>query len=904
MGNINFSVSEEPLTPYPTVEAMDVIANRHETFDPNALTPESITSVSITSQPSTGTVHVNDDGTIFYNLVGTDSTASGSDSFTFRAVIGGVDNDCTVAVNIVEALQLTPFTQGKFFIFPQDGNADFITLKNEDYREWYVSHNSTLDAAAIATAHGGGTVEGDVTIDFLIANHPTYGGSSGAALAPSLLTELLRERNNGNFHRKVFLERGGDYYDNINDEFGVQGLSGVYPAIVSSYGTGARPIVQPLKLSTGQGGFALHEGCFHDGIDPTASKFDVQNAGPCIAFNRTHFRNRQQGAIVDIPKLTIYNSTIRDTTQTAPDTLPEWNTSIKSNKISGMYIALGKDTLLSQNFLIQNGWGGDGYNEDLLYDADGGDGGPFPIQPPNYYNHNFYCQYSGLGLTARGNISTRAASQGLQLRAGDFAEYNFHFQNPHSMTMRGAGGTGPDGQSTGNGAPVWCFRNMGTQGSERPRNVSESESLFGSMGKSLEVGAPQCAAAYNMALHVNDPNDAGDTYTGNDYGCTVGSDANGQTAVWNYNVVYRWNEGSQKHGEEANSADLNTTTLGTATIQLYADAVLSETPGTSTITDLQDHYRTLEDYRGLAKHAYDWFAAKVESAGRTGWAPAAARVSAGTIKFQPNTGGRADPTRADCVLNWLTTNMDDYAGAVSSLVDSVDTQGHTINFAFEHAAEYDTFDLGTGGAAYVHGNVIDISGTLSGTGTIGTSTCGTLKIPGYAGSDLTIAVTGGIIANEGSITGGTDISIGPEAYVIDAATYYNKGYMLLAKEGQTCTIGAGQTLEVKGHGLGAFDGTAGGTATLTMNAAATLKFTAVDGEFGIIKEFGTGILADATAANVASVVNLNSCDIEIDATGMAAGTYTVLNVDTLNGTVGTVTGGSIAKVGNTLEITV
>lgn len=899
MGNINFSVSETPISPYPTVESMDVIANRHETFDPNLLTTDTITSVSIVSQPSTGTVHINDDGTIFYNLVGTDSTASGNDSFTFRAVIGGENNDCTVAVNIVEALQLTPFTQGKFFIFPQDNTTgDFITLKGEGYREWYVSPTGTTKAA-ISAANGGATVD----IDFLIANYPTYGGSSGTAIHSDNLTELLRERNNGNFHRRVYLERGGDYSDHISDEFGVQGISGVYPAIVSAYGTGDRPIITPLRLSAGQGGFAIHEGCFHDGIGATDPKFDLNDPGPCIAFNKSHFRNRQQGSIQDVPKLTIYNSTIRDTTQTAPDTLPEWNTSIKSNKISGMYIAKGLDTLLSQNFLIQNGWGGDGYNEDLLYDADGGDGGPFPIQPPNYFNHNFYCQYSGLGLTVRGNISTRAASQGLQLRAGDFAEYNFHFQNPHSMTMRGAAGTGPDSQSTGNGAPVFCFRNIGTQASNRPRNVTEGESNFGNMDRSLEVNAPQCAVAYNMALHTNDPNDETDTYTGSDYGCIVGSDVNGHTAVWDYNVVYRWNEGNQDYGENPNSADLNTTTLDTATVQLYADSVLSETPGTSTITDLQDHYRTLQDYRGLAKHAYDWFADKVESAGRTGWKRAADRVSADTIKFQPNTGGRADPTRADCVLNWLTTNMDDYAGAVSTLVDSVDTQGHEINFAFEHATEYNNFDLGTGGAAYVHGNVIDITGTLSGTGTIGTSTCGCLYIDGYAGSDLTIAVTGGLVANKGSITGGTDVSIGPELYEIGAADYYNKGYMLLAQGGESCTIGAGKTLEVKGHGIGAFDGTSG-TATLTMNAAATLSFTAVDGEFGIIKEFGTGVLADAAAPVVTSVVNLNGCDIDIDATGVAAGDYTVLDVDTLNGSVGTVTGGSIAKVGNTLVITV
>ncbi len=115
--------------------------------------------------------------------------------------------------------------------------------------------------------------------------------------------------------------------------------------------------------------------------------------------------------------------------------------------------------------------------------------------------------------------------------------------------------------------------------------------------------------------------------------------------------------------------------------------------------------------------------------------------------------------------------------------------------------------------------------------------------------------------------------------------------MLLTTTGESCTISSGKTLEVKGHGIASFDGPSG-TATLTLASGSDLLFTPVDGEMGVIRERQSGLFGDVAPA-LTSVVVITNTTVTIDVTGLASGTYDLIDVDTLTGSpTPTITGGS------------
>ena len=85
----------------------------------------------------------------------------------------------------------------------------------------------------------------------------------------------------------------------------------------------------------------------------------------------------------------------------------------------GMFVSHTADFLLEENFFDHNGW-----NEDFV-DAQ-----------PNQFNHNVYLSTDNAGpMVVRGNVISRAAAHGVQLRSGGVAEHNAFIGNAIGMNM-------------------------------------------------------------------------------------------------------------------------------------------------------------------------------------------------------------------------------------------------------------------------------------------------------------------------------------------------------------------------------------------------------------------------------------------------------------------------------------
>jgi hypothetical protein len=92
-----------------------------------------------------------------------------------------------------------------------------------------------------------------------------------------------------------------------------------------------------------------------------------------------------------------------------------------NGRISGMYVANTRGVVIEENVFHHNGW----TEAPAITDAEAAQ-----------YSHNVYMQNSNDGtMLVRGNVFSRAASNGLQLRSGGTAEMNAFINNPIGMNF-------------------------------------------------------------------------------------------------------------------------------------------------------------------------------------------------------------------------------------------------------------------------------------------------------------------------------------------------------------------------------------------------------------------------------------------------------------------------------------
>lgn len=891
---------------YPTTASMDVIAMRQLTFDPSEL--GEVEAVEIISQPSTGRVVAMDNGKINVSLEGS-GDVTGTTNFTFRATQGGGTQDCVVTVNIQKSWNARGWEDGSHYHLPEDPATNlWLPLKEEGYEDWYVSELNGYTASEIDTELA--LTPGTVDASYLRSNYPVWGDDPARPVDITLANAIDSQKPDQGNALTWHLERGGDY-TTLNERFGNTGKSAIYPVIVTAYGTGDRPLIPPRDYTSYKYSFSV---LTHLALP--AGRMTTIDSSDCLAHIDLRINQPDDDGfnIQGIYGYTQRFCGVFDTWQNEPASgATDW-LDFAANRSSGIFMSNVTGAYIDQNVYDRNGW-----NPTYLADAsyNSGTNGV----PPSNRSHNMYLQYSNKDVTLKENLVSRAASQGIQFRTGGYEIGNICFANPINHTNQGKLSSGEgDGQSCFS----FSYRNISTQAYTHPISMAPvyGSGEYGAQETAYQGTAYQQSILYHATIHGSDPDPThSSSFSPQRYGIIRGTLPIQQAAADNddeygpfYNgytsadwLVYGWNE-PDTHNVQAiasNADQVTNATIEAYTIQRYQDEYFTRTAGTTEgVDDLIAELRSLDNYRGFAKDMNDWFMNGIAAAGLSAWAIPTARTTATTVYYRPDERGLTSGKRWDEELSWSTG---DYAGFVDG--DIANLQGFRVNYGMPESIELDGLVLGTDGGLTAHSGSINISAApeLTTAGYIKTKMSGYVRFDGYAGSGvLTLETEGGMLANLGTITGNTDVTIGCQDFKTgrDTRLWNNTGYFLLATPGESITIGSGHTLEVTGWAVGAFDGGAG-TATLTMHADSTIKFTAVDGEFGVIKEFGTGILADATAPSITSVMALNGCDIVIDATGAAAGTYDVVTLDSVTGAVGTVTGGSAAIIGgNILRITV
>ena len=894
---------------FPSVHSMEIEGLRHQTLVPQLLTSTQIDSVAITQQPGIGRAILQDDGTIVVNLDGTTPDAADT-SFIIEVTQGAETTSCVVDVTIPAAGQSQGWAKGSINMQPVDpvtGLWDF--LPGEGFKTWYVDNVGGMSVAAIAA--DAGLSESNITGQYLMEEYPTYGGSEATAIDADvafLIQGALADRVNAKFLLKSGTDVSEDGGAPLVEKFGKSGISSIYPVVIGSYGAGEPPIYVEQKLSGHNSGYKHYERIQLTGHD----EMRLRGAGPGFTFNK--FWGGNVGTeINEIPDVTVFNSRFMDTYGEAPsDGDTDW-TRVFNVRASALYINYSDGHSVVYCLFDRGGYDAETYRQDAAWNL-----GEFGL-PPSKYSHNVYTQYNSFDISYIGNLSFRSASQGLQLRPGGMIFDNFCARNLIGLTNVS---NNRPGSEAGQSDYSLHLHNLVTQGMKHEPSMNIAD---GGVYDPDDVGAhnwglhgvgKSLAMIGDLVMNVNDPNNPLDTEEAKDNGIrrnlTPGLENQGPLAKGSDYLIHNW-DGTPKFVNSLPplDGDLNEAVLNAnTTVQLYADTVLSTTAGTSTVDDLIDHYRGLDDFRGLAAAAYNWFANGIAAAGDTRFVRPTTRTVPQTVKARLDPEGRTSGKWWNTPYDWDTG---DYAGAVDG--DSADMQGHRFYAQIPHALVLADLILGDGGAAIATGGEIEVSGTLSAvnTGEVGAIVGGRMIFDGYSGAaQIDVTTTAGLVANKGTIAGNMNFVIQPKGYENDVRDYLNMGHVMLCTSGESVTIGNGDVMEIHGYTDIAFDGPAG-VGTLNFDTGSLLKFVARgtthennEYEFGVIRNKQTGIFGDVAPA-ITSVVNLNSTPVEIDATGMAAGTYVVMSVDELYGELGTLTvtgNATIAKVGNTLEITV
>jgi hypothetical protein len=141
-----------------------------------------------------------------------------------------------------------------------------------------------------------------------------------------------------------------------------------------------------------------------------------------------------------------------------------------------MYVAAVDGLLIEECFNDMSGWEV-GYRED-------GSAGP---QPPSMYSHNFYLQSDNRNIIFRGNISSRGASYGAQVRPGGIVQRNIFIGNNAAFY-------------TGGGSPSLVEDNVVTiAGNKRAPDI-------GAIGWGLDtLGVTGTVLRRNIVAHSVDP---------------------------------------------------------------------------------------------------------------------------------------------------------------------------------------------------------------------------------------------------------------------------------------------------------------------------------------------------------------------------------------------------------------
>jgi hypothetical protein len=824
-----------------------VIAGRVSTLE---LQDAGLVSVAVTSQPTHGRVTVNPDNTTIACVL-TESFATDNVIFGIDVTDGGGTRSETVTLTVTAGTQADGWGLGEFYMLKTGGNDEIIVEHGENHRVVYLSTRvGALTLANIAALEG--LDVSAINGAFFLAN-PEYGASEGMSLAEDsgkMLWDTITQQSAGPVSNWLLLERGYEY-NNLGTVIrsGTQGESELNPIYIGAYGTGAQPIIN-TRMSLIQSGC---ENLVIEGIAVTDGIRFV--AGGNILINDIS-SNREEIILENIDRVTIRNSSIIDVYRDAPTDGISWRAG--ADRVSGIYMANSQNALIENNFFDHVGWE-EGYDYNGSIDFG---------QPPSKYSHNAYLQSDNSGITFRNNLTMRSAANGVQVRSGGFVEGNIFLDNNIGALL--GPGEIVEGAALGN-------YSIFTDNIVTSAGYRESADGQGALSWGVNADGFLPSTLNNVITHLADPNNASELAAKYDSGVSLSFKEG--VPIYDNTIVYNWAGSDDYDGNFAannqNTEGLNFTTLNQTTIQKHTEAVLGG--GTKTIADYATHLRglTTSERKTALTSVLNFF--------RTGFGiSTSVRGSATTARFAPNPLG--DGMRWDNRLNWSTS---DIPGLFSA--DNVNLAGNWVYYGGTNTIA--NLDFGSGGKLVVGHGFLETTGTVSagaGGGAFEISRSGQVWIDGYTDSDtLTVTATGGRFVNQGAVTGDIDVIVSGNAQV--ALCHGASSFEL---DGDLTITGGNAKV-----------GYSGTTGTGTLTGSGSISLVAASAALPVINKFSLNgdMTLGGTFNATATGITLN-----VDATGMTAGDYTIFDCDALTGTFtsGTLTNCTVAKVGNTYVATV
>lgn len=231
----------------------------------------------------------------------------------------------------------------------------------------------------------------------------------------------------------LLLERGSKWTESLG-HWTLSGLSPSEPMVIGAYGEGVRPLLQTGK---GRGIIIFHNDPVNNllisGLHFQAhtyvgtggsSGFSSLGLMADVTIDNCFFEGYATGLMVQNFDGPITNFTLRRSIIADSFDVDKHSQGIYCEKVAGLLI---EDCLFDHN----------GWNEDI-FGAE-----------PNKFNHNAYIQTDCTNVIFQRNISTRAASHGVQSRPGGTVKDNLFVDDPWALLWGGHDSTVP-GVITGN----------------------------------------------------------------------------------------------------------------------------------------------------------------------------------------------------------------------------------------------------------------------------------------------------------------------------------------------------------------------------------------------------------------------------------------------------------------------
>ncbi|MGI1662013.1 hypothetical protein ACRDNQ_07220 [Palleronia sp. KMU-117] len=797
--------------------------------------------------------------------------------------------------------------KGEFYTLEVDptNGARMIVEPGETTQVWYFAADSVDGYTRAEIAAVEGVSAATITASWLngASNAAGWGKRSDLPLAwavagssdigATLFSNRFSRSNTAVRSLWALFKRGGSFPTGLIGNM-AESESPLHPTLLGDFDSGSRPQMTATGVRTGNSAIDPRNVVLQ-GLDFCAQQTWTTDA-QFITYADCNFTVPGYGLSTDIgpvKHLTLFGCSFIDCVKTFPDNGVIWapptgnspDYQAGADRHSAHFLSDTDHVLRWRNFYDRNSWS-------PTYNTDGttwnsGEFGP----APSYLNHDEYDGSSGLQDVANLEcINTRACFDPGQWRCGTFANLLIRADNNMADLIGNGGQPEPDHGNIsyfnrvavmGRARKVTSI--AGAAGSIDGKNFISGPSNGGSLATCKNVVAANLIDPNNLAHETNlaDPRWTKTPWAG---GVTLDPKYANPTVempnIWKLeSTVINWG------GNDLNAAGISAANKNALTLGRWADAKQGVAAGTNTTDDACDYLRTLSD-RCLQAIPIWNYVAGLTGKGTIGHT---AGVSA---TFSPDPDG--DGWRTDTPDSWLINGT---RGDYPVDGDDCDLNG---NLAYSFMTwRFADLDFGNGGGFRLYGGYISCTSMQeTSEGSVELLGAAQFWIKGASTADVVVTATGG--------------RLGIGAAVSNVRGAFSGKSELLIDSGGSLTISTGDTLTLTGGDLKAgFDGQSG-TATLTVNG--TLAFAPVSGVLPQVREFrsgkygledlGAGVTGQPKATSVTSTVVLASgSTITVDTTGLSAGTYDLIDVDSLTDNGATLPSG-VAVVGNRLRVTV